>query len=186
MKRIVIGLVAAALLAVSVAASAQATVREMVRFEEEWAFTTDDCGFPVEVSGSATVLIVLREDKNNDKGAFPVMNRFAYTETWTNPETGQWFVIRGHVLFNEVKATHLEGSIFEFRFVEAGQPFVVEDSEGKVVERNTGLVSGSFLFDTLGDDQPGGEYLADLDLRVAGPHPGLDKHPCDYAVELIG
>ena len=80
------------------------------------------------------------------------MDRFAYTETWLNPATGEWFVIRGHLLVNEVEATHVEGSIFLFRFVEAGQPFVVEDSDGNVVERNTGLVHGTYLFDTLGDD----------------------------------
>jgi hypothetical protein len=92
----------------------------------------------------------------------------------------------GKVLFNEVEATHVEGSIFEFRFVEAGQPFVVEDSDGNVVVRNNGSVHGTYLFDTQGDDQPGGEWIADLDFRVAGPHSSLDKDPCDYAVELIG
>lgn len=185
MRRIVTGLVAAALIAASIAASAQATVRDRFVDGFEWSFV-EDCGFPVEVSGSGTGLFVLREGKNEDRGAFPVLNRFAYSETWTNPATGQWFVIRGHVLFNEVEATHVEGSIFEFRFVEAGQPFVVEDSAGNVVERNAGTVQGTYLFDTLGDDEPGGDFIVDLDVRIAGPHPSLDKDPCDYAVELIG
>ena len=185
MRRIVTGLVAAALLAASVAASAQATVRERIREEPEWSFA-EDCGFPVRVAGSGTGLFIIREGKNKDEGAFPVLNRFAYSETWTNLATGQWFVVRGQVLFNEVEATHVEGSIFQFRFVEAGQPFVVEDSDGNVVERNNGSVHVTYLFDTQGDDQPGGEWIADLDFRIAGPHPSLDKHPCDYAVELIG
>jgi hypothetical protein len=185
MSRIVMGLIAVALLAASLVASAQATVRERLREVEEWSFE-EDCGFPVEVTGSAKVLLILREGKNKDEGAFPVLNRFAFSETWTNPANGRWFVIRGHVLFNEVKATHVGGSVFEFRFVEAGQPFVVEDSDGNVVERNTGSLRGAFLFDTLGDGEPGGEYLADLELRINGPHPGLEKHPCDYAAELIG
>jgi hypothetical protein len=128
----------------------------------------------------------LREGKNKDDGAFPVPNQFEFSETWTNVATGKWFVIRGHVLFNEVEATRVEGSIFEFRFVEAGHPFVVEDSEGTIVERNNGAVQGTYLFDTGGDDQPGGEFIADLDVRISGPHTGRDKHPCDYAVELIG
>ena len=50
------------------------------------------------------------------------------------------------------------GSIFEFRGVEAGQPF-------------------AYLFDTGGDDEPGGEFVADVDFRVADP--------CEYAIELI-
>jgi hypothetical protein len=185
MRRIVTGLVAAALLAASLAASAQATVRERLREVPEWSFM-EDCGFPVQVTGSGSALIVIREGKNKDEGAFPVLNRFEYSETWTNLATGRWFVIRGNVLFNEVEATHVEGSVFQFRFVEAGQPFVVEDYDGNIVERNTGSVHGTYLFDTQGDDQPGGEYIADLDFRVAGPHPSLDKDPCDYAVELIG
>ena len=183
--KLVAGLVTAALLAASVAAAAQATLRERMRSEPEWSFT-EECGFPVQVTGSGTELFLIREGKNKDRGAFPVAARFAYSETWTNPATGQWFVIRGHVHFNEVEATRVEGSIFLFRFVEAGQPFVVEDSDGNVVERNNGSVHGSFLFDTLGDDQPGGEWIADLDFRTAGQHPGIDKHPCDYAAELIG
>jgi hypothetical protein len=160
-------------------------VREKFSEELEWSFV-EDCGFPVKVTGSGTARIIIREGKNKDEGAFPVLNRFAYSEKWTNAATGRWFVIRGHVVFNEVKATRVEGSIFEFRFVEAGQPFVVEGSDGNVVERNRGALRGAFLFDTRGDDQPGGDWIADLDLRVAGPHPGLDKHPCEYAVELIG
>ena len=185
MKRIVMGLAAAALLATSIVASAQATLRERMQLEDEWHFT-EDCGFPVEVSGSGTGVFILREGKNRIDGTFPVMNQFRYSETWTNEATGEWFVIRGHVLFNEVKATHVEGTIFEFSWVEAGQPFVIEDSDGNVVERNNGSLRGSFLFDTGGDDEPGGIYLEDLDFRIAGPHPSLDKHPCDYAVELIG
>jgi hypothetical protein len=185
MRRIVTGLLAAALVAASVAASAQATVRERFREVAEWSFV-EDCGFPVRVTGSGTSLFIIREGKNKDEGAFPVLNRFEYNETWTNVITGRWFVIRGNVLFNEVEATHVEGSIFQFRFVEAGQPFVVEDSDGRIVERNTGSVHGTFLFDTQGDDQPGGEWITEVVFRVAGPHPALDKHPCDYAVELIG
>lgn len=185
MRSAISGLVAAALLAALVSAPAQATVRERIHSQSEWSFT-EDCGFPVQVTGLGSELLIIREGENKDEGAFPVLVRFSYSETWTNLETGQWFVIRGHLLFNEVEATHVEGSIFEFRFVEAGQPFVVEDSDGNVVARNRGSIHGTYLFDTGGDDEPGGEWIADLDFRVAGPHPGLDKHPCAYAVELIG
>jgi hypothetical protein len=178
-------LVAAAVLAAVVAAPAEATIRERISTESEWSFV-EDCGFPVRVTGSGTEEVIIREGTNKDQGAFPVLARFTYRETWTNPATGRWFVIRGHVVFNEVEATHVEGSIFKFRFVEAGQPVVVEDSNGNVVARSNGSLHGTYLFDTLGDDQPGGEWVADLDFRVAGPHPGLDTDPCDYAAELIG
>jgi len=175
MRRILTVVVAAALLAASLAASAQATLRDKYVDEATWAFT-EDCGFPVEVTGTATAMYIVREGKNGDDGAFPVLNRLTYGERWTNPATGEWFVVRGHLLFNEVEATHVAGTIFEFRFVEAGQALVVEDSSGALVERNTGALHVRYLFDTHGDDEPGGDWVADVDLRVAGPHPGLEKH----------
>ena len=48
----------------------------------------------------------------------------------------------------EASAEDLEQLAAEIRrrFVESGQPFVVEDSDGNVVERNNGSVRGSFLF----------------------------------------
>ena len=33
-------------------------------------------------------------------------------------------------------------------------------------------------FDTLGDDVPGGEFVADVSFSFSGPHPGLDFDPC--------
>ena len=60
------------------------------------------------------------------------------------------------------------------------------DFGGNVVERSNGSVRGAYLFDTLGDGEPGGEWIADVGERVAGPHPSLEVHPCEYAVELIG
>ncbi len=185
MRSEIAGLAGAALLAALVAAPADATVRERFSVEESWSYA-EDCGFPVQVTGSRSDLFTIREGKNKDAGAFPVLNRRTYSERWTNTDTGEWFVIRGRGTFNEVQATRVEGSVFEFRFVEAGQPFVVVDSDGKVVVRNNGSVHGSYLFDTGGDDMPGGDWIADLDLQDRRPAPELDPHPCDYAVELIG
>ena len=185
MRSTIAALVSAAVVSALVAAPAQSTVRERFRDHVEWSFI-QDCGFPVEVTGSRDDRFMIREGKNQDAGAFPVLNRFAWRETWTNPANGKWFMIRGHGTFNEVKATRVEGSIFEFTAVETGQAVVVEDSDGRVVARNRGALRFSFLFDTLGDGEPGGEWIADTDFRVSGPHPSLDVDFCEYAVELIG
>lgn len=186
MRSSIAALVGAALLTALVAAPADATVYEKFRLHEEWSYLQETCGFPIEVTGSREDLFLIREGKNSDDGAFPVLNRFSWRETWTNAGTGEWFLIRGKATFNEVEATHVEGSIFEFRAHESGQPFVVEDSDGNVVARNTGSVHFSYLFDTGGDDEPGGEWVADTDFRIAGPHPSLFVDPCEYALELIG
>ena len=52
--------------------------------------------------------------------------------------------------------------------------------------RDRGALHVTYLFDTLGDGAPGGEFVADVDFRVTGPHPALELEPCDIATELIG
>lgn len=171
---------------VSAAVPAQATVRERYRAEDQPYEFAYDCGFPVQVSGSFDEAYIIREGKNRDSMAFPVLHRLQYSETHTNADTGEWFTAEGHVIFNEVEATRVDGSVFEFRFVAAGQPFVIRDAAGEVVSRNRGSLHGSFLFDTMGDDEPGGDWIADVDFRIAGPHPDLGPDLCPIAGELIG
>ena len=86
------------------------------------------------------------------------------------------------------RATPLGGTIFEFEAVEAGQPFVIEDAEGNVVVRDRGALRHRIVFDTLGDDEPGGVVLEEFDSAVHGPHPGFaDDFPfCEIAAELTG
>ena len=57
---------------------------------------------------------------------------------------------------------------------------------GDVVSRNSGAVHVRYRFDTLGDDQPGGNFVGDVDFRVAGPHADLFRSPCEIATPLIG
>ena len=127
----------------------------------------------MHVTGSGSGMFMIREGRNKDAGAFPVLDRFSYSETWTNAETGEWFLIRGHVLFNEVEATRVEGPIFEFRFVEAGgsRSSGSRTPTATSVERNSGSVHVTYLFDTLGDNEPGGEWIADLTFPSRRPTP---------------
>jgi hypothetical protein len=60
---------------------------------------------------------------------------------------------------------------------------------GAVVLRNRGVIRTTILFDTLGDDTPGGVTLEELDVSVAGPHPGffMDEDGfCTLVQDLIG
>lgn len=167
------------------AAPTDATVRERFSITEPIAWSYE-CGFPVEVTGSRSDHFTIREGRNRDAGAFPVLHRGRFHETHTNTDTGEWFTIEGRSTFNEVEATRVEGTIFEFHFVDAGQPYVVRDSDGDVVSRNRGSQHVWYLFDTLGDDEPGGEFVADVGDRVNGPHPDLERTICDIAIPLIG
>jgi hypothetical protein len=116
-------------------------------------------------------------------------NRVEYADVITNPETGAFFTVTGNSLFKESQARLVEGSVFTYKTIEAGQPFVVTDMTGQVVLRDVGLIEVSYLFDSLGDGAPGGALLEEPQLvRVAGPHPGFEDtfDFCLLADQLIG
>jgi hypothetical protein len=51
-----------------------------------------------------------------------------------------------------------------------------------------GVIRHTFLFDTLGDSQPGGDFIVELSDDVHGPHPGFaeDFPFCEIAGRLTG
>jgi hypothetical protein len=102
----------------------------------------------------------------------------------TNPLTGAWFVILRHSLYREFSGRQIQGDVWEFTAHEAGQPFVVEDSNGNVVQRNRGRVTYRIVLDTQGDNQPGGIELLRETTSVSGPH--LSDDVCALARDLIG
>jgi hypothetical protein len=168
---------------------AGATIFEKGRFTDDISFAYDDCGFPVAVEGQASGQFRIREGKGKTAGAFFLRTTFSYREVHTNTETGEFFVIRGHAVFNEVKAARVQGTIFRFVSIEAGQPFVVENSAGQVVLRDRGVIRTTILFDTLGDDLPGGEEIEVVETDVRGPHPGFalsEDEFCAMVTDLIG
>jgi hypothetical protein len=165
---------------------AAATIVVRDQYTNNYSFDYSDCGFHVAVEGTASGHFSIRAGKGDRDTAFFLTDNYSFTETHTNADTGAFLTIRGNGVFNEIKATHVEGSIFEFEAVEAGQPFAVYDSAGRLVLRDRGSLQHHTLFDTLGDDQPGGEVIADLGTDVHGPHPGFDTDFCDIITPLIG
>ncbi len=165
---------------------AGATIYEKGRFTDEFTDTYDDCGFPVQVEGTATGHYRIRMGKGKTASAFFEHVTVRYREIHTNPATGEWFVVRGHRTFTEVKARRVEGNVFRFVAVEAGQPFVVENSAGEIVYRDRGAIRYTILFDTRGDAVPGGDFIEEVDVRVSGPHPGFETDFCEIVTDLIG
>jgi hypothetical protein len=167
---------------------AQAQVIDHEHFEFSFSEETELCGIAVhqdtEVSGTAH----LRVGKGKVESAFFAHVTFQYTDTFTNAATGEFLVIEGHAVFQEIKATRVEGTVFEFTSVEAGQVVVLRDSSGRVVLRDRGVIRSTILFDTLGDDTPGGEEVGErVTVRLAGRHPSFDEDAFCAAVEdLIG
>ena len=78
-----------------------------------------------------------------------------------------------HRLEIDLTATLVEDNVYEYTTIQAGQPFVVEDSTGRVVARDRGVLRFRVLFDTGGDATQ--ETFVDfLGVDVGGPHPGPD------------
>jgi hypothetical protein len=168
------------------ASQAWATVVEKGFYTQPYDASYDDCGFDVAVEGVANGHFRIRAGKGKDATAFFVSDNYEYTETHTNVDTGAFLTIKGNAVFNEVNATRVSGNVFEFEAVEAGQPFVVYDSSGTLVLRDRGSIHHRALFDTEGDDVPGGIFLEDLPADVHGPHPGFVTDLCDIITPLIG
>jgi hypothetical protein len=178
-------LATAAALTTVAAAAAPAAVVEKGRIVDGTYGFAYDCGFPVEVTGIASGNFRLREGAGDDATAFFSLDRISFREIHTNAQTGEWFSVSGHFANNEVSATRVEGSLFEFRTIKAGLLAVIEDSDGNLVSRNRGVLRRTILFDTGGDQEPGGEFVELVDLDLAGSHENFDRI-CDVATELIG
>jgi hypothetical protein len=168
------------------AGEAAATVIEQEHYSGTDSFSDDSCGFTLDVQSEFYGQALLRVDQTGQ--AFLVKDKFWYRDVLTNPETGKWFVIQGNGLFHDIKATQVNGTVYEFEAIEAGQPFAIVDSAGNVVVRDRGVIRHTYLFDTLGDSEPGGEFIEETGTVVRGPHPGFaDDFPfCEIAAELTG
>lgn len=197
LRALVGSLIGLALVGVS-AVSTQATMYQKVEhYSGSHDFgVSEPCGVgvmvhhTVEFSGK----FMIRSGTGDLAGAFFGHDVGTYTETYTNvtPESssaGKFFTISGSSLTQDVRATHVDGSIFQFVTHQVGQPYVVRDMAGTVLLRDRGAITITYLFDTGGDNVPGGTTTEDLSLRVSGPHPGFFLDPaaqCAGLVSLIG
>jgi hypothetical protein len=181
-RLLLLGAVAAALVVGSAPAGARVVVHEHYSGTDVYSY--DDCGFTVDVVATFYGHVVKRVDETGQ--AFPTTDALHFRGVNTNPDTGQWFVVSAHGVFHDFTATPVDGTVYEFTSVEAGQPFVIEDSEGNVIVRDRGALRHTYLFDTLGDGQPGGEFIETTQTVVHGPHPSFDQDFCAIAAELTG
>lgn len=168
-----------ALVAVLLPSPAGATIFDRFTVEETDSFVFEPlsfiCGFEVQLDVEVDGKVIIREGKGKRDSAFFAHETISYTETYS--ANGKYFTISGNSVFQETKAVPLGGSLFEFSSIQAGQPYTVRDMDGNVLLRDRGVVASTVVFDTLGDDVPGGFFVAEVDFRVGGPHPGLDVDP---------
>jgi poly(3-hydroxybutyrate) depolymerase len=145
-----------------------------------------ECGYPINIAGTFTSSALTRIRSPQNPSTFFDHELYSFRQVWTNTATGAWFVIRGSSLLADVTAKKIDGNVYEYTSIRAGQPFVVEDSTGRVVARERGLIRFRVLWDTGGDTDPAREFVDFLGLDLMGPHPGFDTDTCTYAKDLIG
>jgi hypothetical protein len=184
--RSLVVLAAAASAALVAGPPAGATVADRGSYADEYSVVNDECGYDIGMTGADEGRIQWRAGKRANATAFFVNDNFSFTDTWTNPQTGEFITVSGHAIFHDIKASRVEGDVFEFETVEAGQPFVIHDSDGELVLRFRGSIHHHVLFDTEGDDVHGGIEIEYLGADVHGPHPGFDQGLCELITPLIG
>jgi hypothetical protein len=89
----------------------------------------------------------------------------------------------------DLHIVNVEGTLYRFESMEAGQPFVIEDSDGNVVVRDRGRLLTAFTVDTLGDDDLSNDIFIEGTFELLadnGRHPGFYTDFCDIATDLIG
>jgi hypothetical protein len=157
------------------ASAAQATVIREEPFTEPYGGEFNLCGIDIIVEGTFSASVKFREGKNNVDSAFFLHEISSHFDTVTNPLNGKFFTTEHKGLVHDLRATHVEGNIYRFTSIEAGQTFVVRDSSGRVVLRDRGVIRTTVLFNTLGDAVPGGDLVEVISVEVSGPHPSFDE-----------
>ena len=184
-RRILLAVTAAAVVAIGAPpAGAAVNYREHYEFTE--VIPDNVCGYSLEFASTWTGSMIIRETKSGE--AFLGKDTYRLRTVVTNLDNDKWFLITGHGTFKELSATHVEDDIYEFEAIDVGQPFEIRDADENLIARDRGRIRYTFLFDTFGDGQPGGEFASEPVFDLAGPHPSFDEDfPfCEIVDELVG
>ncbi len=164
-------------------------IYEKGSYNDPYEFEDDSCGFVFEVKGRSRGFFINYNVPGSDGQAFLNHNWYRFRDVLTNPANGRKAYISGRGYFREVGARHVEGNLWEFDSVETGRPFVVRDADKNVVLRDHGKIFITAVFDTLGDSQPGADFVEEKFRKVLyGSFPSRepDFDFCAMITTLIG
>ena len=174
--RIRAGLVTVLMLLSAAPAAAAMDSRESYEWSDAGSYQCSD-GSWIDWRAGGTGVVSIRQGNGEDASVFFARDNFEWHAVDTRRSDGTTLYTTGHGNTFDAQATHVSGSIYEVTTVATGQPRVIRDAEGNVLARDRGSVRTTFLFDTLGDDDPGGELVEELSVRVNGPQSG--EEICD-------
>lgn len=142
------------------------------------------CGIEVTTIFTNQGTFHIRAGKGKNAGTFFVHNNYDISETLTNDD-GDFVTLEQNGLYKDVKATHVGGSIFEF--VSSEQRLVtLRNSAGQTLLNEPGRYVQTYLFDTLGDDEPGGDFLVLLEERFSPPVQTEEDVFCGLVLAELG
>ena len=172
MKRMLIAALAAVALAVPTAANASPLEREIYSGTDSYDF--DDCGFVIHNETTFSGLFMLKAPRGDD--SLPLFfDNYEVHEVLT--ANGRKLIADHQGLVKDVRITLVEGTIYQIEAMEAGQPFVVRNSEGNILFRDRGLLRVTFPVDTLGDDDPENDVFVEGSYELLADH---GRHPVFY------
>jgi hypothetical protein len=167
-------LISVMLVTLAIPASAAIIYTDKGTFEYD-VIESNICDFDVHVVGSAKYNVRIREGRNNREQAFFLHNTFSFTETLSAND--RYVTVTARNNFNEVRAVPLGEGLFQFFDIFAGR-LAVRDANGRLLGQEAGVVRGTYTFDTLNDDQPGGDVLSEFHLTLHGRFDDLDDAIC--------
>ena len=155
-------------------AGAEPLEREHYSDQESDTFTDTECGAPITIDyvGEFSGVFMLKRGRGGDPTPL-FFDNYSGVETYTNVANGETATIRHQGLFKDVRAEHVEGTVYRFTAIETGRPVVVFGPDGQRLIFDRGRIRYSVLVDTRGDADPGNDvFLGDeSEPDVAGPHP---------------
>jgi len=152
-------------------------------------FTYSDCGPTVIGRGEFTGIFELRKQR---LGRPPFLsNDYEYHVVSTNPANGKWFREDGFALYEDIRITRVEGTIFQFVSREKGRPYTLTDMDGNRVFADHGTLVTTFQVDTKGDDELWNDEFIEGSLEVVrerGNHDAFffDGDFCEIVRNLLG
>lgn len=173
-----LGAALAALLAHAAPAAAQPY--ENFTYAGSETLVYEDCGTWIQEELEWSGHILTREVRGSDGQAYLGHNNYQFTSVVTNLETDRSVIWSARGTFRETKATHVEGTVWEFAWMDAGRPLRITDLDGNVLAFERGVVKGSVLFDTLGDGQPGGTLISESEPVFHGKFETANLSFCDF------
>ena len=150
------------------------------------SFDFDDCGFVIHNEVSFAGVFMLKAPRA--EGAPPrYFDNYEVHEVLS--ANGRTLTLDHQGLFKDLHVTLVEGTVYQYVGMEAGQPFVMRDEDGQVILRDRGVLKTTFQFDTQGDTDPDNDVFVEGSFSVLadnGRHPGFYIDSCqvleDYFV----